>query len=220
MERAHGIDVSHHHPVTHWDRVVSAGVQLFGAKATNGTLVDRTFMAHRAGARANPFDLVLYYHFPTPNSRVHEQADHFVDAVMAGGGLRDNERLVLDVEPDPNNDDWCPSLEWIGAFIRRLTFAAPDRRPLVYTSARVWHDFLGEQWPDAILTDLWAPRYKSGAKEPALPVDMLDFPIWPKWTIWQDSRDWVCRGVSGPCDHNVFNGDRAALQAYAKLAGR
>lgn len=217
MQRAQGIDVSHYHAVTDWAAVMDAGIWMFGAKATQGTMyVDPTFRAHRDGARSMPFALVIYYHFATPHRELGfalssgdpvKQAAHFLDVV---GPLRDNERLALDVE-----GEGAPPPIWIDAFLAQLP---QDRRNLIYTSSRIWRDELGAPaWPDAIATDLWVPRYSS--TEPILPADRDGFPIWPRWTIWQDSEKFACPGVDGPCDHNVFRGDLDELRAYARLPG-
>jgi GH25 family lysozyme M1 (1,4-beta-N-acetylmuramidase) len=218
MERAQGIDVSHHHPVRDWDAVLAAGMDIFGAKATNGRGFDPTFAAHRDGARAQPFELVLYYHFPMPTSSAVSQADLLVNVATAGGGLRDNERLVLDVEP---NDGWCPDIRFVEEWVQEAIRLGGDRRLFVYTSARVWKEELGSPtWPSAIATDLWVPRYDGDdareGPEPALPVDRQGLPVWPRWTLWQDSETFVCPGVAGPCDHNVWRGDREDLLAYVK----
>ncbi len=215
MGRAEGIDVSHHHPVLNFTDVMNAGIQFFGAKATEGrSYRDPTFRAHRDGARAHPFVLAVYYHFAKGGDPVKE-AGHLLDVA---GELRANERLALDIEgPD------APGVPWIDSFVGELVRVYPDRRPLIYTSARIWHDMLGSpSWPAAIVTDLWAPRY--GPNEPNLPLGPVgvakgQFPIWPRWTFWQDSESFACPGVAGPCDHNVFRGDVDELRAYAKLAG-
>lgn len=214
MSRAEGIDVSHHHPVLDFPKVIDAGMTFFGAKATEGrSYRDPTFRNHRDGARAQPFVLAVYYHFATPGDPV-KQADHLFDVV---GELRDNERLALDVEGDA-----APAVPWIDTFVAELVRVLPDRRPLIYTSARIWRDVLkSPEWPRAIATDLWAPRYSDGANEPAVPRFGADgaFPVWPRWSFWQDSEAFDCAGVAGPCDHNVFRGDVDELRAYAKLAG-
>jgi GH25 family lysozyme M1 (1,4-beta-N-acetylmuramidase) len=212
VDRAVGIDVSHHHRVTDFGAVIDAGMSFFGAKATNGRAVDPTFLEHRNGARQQPFDLCLWYHFPKPGTPAIEQAANLLDTV---GALRDNERLVLDVELDPLTN-WCPDLGFVDAFVRAI--ATPDRRPLVYTSARVWQEYLGSpSWPAAVLCDLWAPRY--GHDEPTPPRDAEGYMVWPGVTIWQDSESFECPGVDGRCDHNVFRGTVGELRTYAKLAG-
>jgi GH25 family lysozyme M1 (1,4-beta-N-acetylmuramidase) len=217
MERAHGIDVSHHHRVIDWDQVAAQGFQVFGAKATNGAATDVTFVDHRAGARRLPFDLVTYFHFPTPKSSAVAQADHFVEAVSGGGGMRPNERLALDVEWDPNNS-WCPDVRFVDEFVREVIRLVGDRRTFLYTSDRVWKEHLGgAAWPAAIATDLWSPRY--GPSEPVLPVDRGGFPVWPRWTMWQDSESYACPGVDGACDHDVWRGDVEDLRSYVLGGG-
>jgi lysozyme len=204
--RAEGIDVSHYHPVRDWELMLNAGMAFFGAKATQGHgFTDPTFAAHRDGCRRYPFVMVAYYHFARPGDPI-KQVGRLLDAV---GELRDNERLALDVE---GND--APGVTWVDAFIRELVRRVPDRRPLVYTSARIWRDVLKlPDWPGAIATDLWAPRY--GLEEPELPADAEGFPIWPRWTFWQDSQSFPCPGVDGACDHSVFRGGLEDLKAYA-----
>jgi GH25 family lysozyme M1 (1,4-beta-N-acetylmuramidase) len=213
MERAHGIDVNHFRRVLDWDQVASQGFEIFGAKATNGTATDEAFAVHRDGARQLPFDLVAYYHFPTPRTSALAQAGHLVDVVTAGG-LRPNERIALDVEWDARNQ-WCPDLRFVDEFVHEATRLIGDRRMFLYTSAGVWSQRLGgPSWPGAIATDLWVPRYNDGSNEPALPRDAAGFLIWPRWTMWQDGETFSCPGVDGPCDHNVWRGDRADLQAW------
>lgn len=221
IPRAHGIDVSHHHRVVDWDKVRAQGFDIFGAKATNGQGIDIAFSDHVAGARDSDFELVVYYHFPTSRSSAVSQADRFVDVV---GNLRENERLCLDVERDRNGtddptDDWTPPLQFVEEFTRELMRLVPDRRHFVYTSARVWHDELGSPtWPTAVGTALWAPRYRSGALEPPLPVDRNGQLVWPRWTMWQDSETYSCPGVDGPCDHDVFAGTPEDLRRYVAIA--
>jgi lysozyme len=214
MDRAQGIDVSHHTPVYDWKAVYDAGMSFVGIKATNGVGTDPMFTRHRAGSRTQPFELTAYYHFPKPGSPPSVQAARFLATV---GTLLPRDRLALDVELDPLTN-WCPDVAFVDAFVRYLVDRVPDRRTIVYTSARVWKELMGSpSWPGAIATDLWVPRY--AADEPALPVDGAGLPVWPKWTIWQDSESFTCPGVSAPIDHDWFNGMIDDLRTYAKLAG-
>lgn len=208
--RAAGIDVSHFHRVTDWELLLNAGLAFFGAKATQGpSYVDPTFRDHRDGFRRFPWVCGIWYHFATPGDPV-KQAGHLLDAA---GALRDNERLALDVEGDAP-----PDVPWIESFVGELLRAWPDRRPLIYTSNRIWRDVMGgPSWPGAIAADLWAPRYSSD--EPKLPVDRDNFPVWPRWSFWQNTDRRTTPGVDGPCDGNLFRGTIGELQLYAKLAG-
>ena len=208
--RAWGPDVSHHHPVLDFPSVLNAGATFFAAKATEGrSYRDPVFRQHRDGARAQPFELVIFYHYAKTGDPLKEAA-HFLDVV---GPLRDNERLALDVE---GND--APGVAWIDSFVSALP---NDRRHLIYTSARIWRDVLhGPEWPRAIATDLWAPRYTDNPSDgPALPVDAHGFTVWPRWTFWQWRETFDCPGVAGGCDVNRFWGGVDELRAYAKLAG-
>jgi lysozyme len=209
--RAQGIDVNHYRPCSDFGAVFGAGMTFVGIKATEGiSVVDSFLGAHRAGARAQPFHLVTYYHYARPGD-ADAQAERLMDRV---GVLRDNERLALDVEGDA-----APNIHWIEAFIAKVASAYPDRRPIVYTSARIWDQIGKPAWPRATAggVDLWAPRYNHAGNEPALP-STFSSPVWPAWTFWQDSEAFPCPGVSGPCDHSVFRGTADELRAYAALA--
>lgn len=216
MGRAQGIDVSHYHRVRDWDGIVRSGISIFGAKATNGRATDEAFVAHRDVARIHPFELCVWYHFPKPGSSAVAQAQNLVRAV--GDKIGPNERLALDVELDPESK-WCPDVRFVDQFVQELVHQLGDRRQLVYSSARVWRELVGSpSWPSAIVSDCWLAHY--GVEEPALPVDQSGLPIWPKWTLWQDSETFGCPHVDGGiADHDVFNGTLEELRAYAKLAG-
>lgn len=214
MDRAWGIDVSHHRPVVDWAALARSGLNIFGAKATNGLSVDRKFQEHRDGARDRlPVDLALYYHFPTPRSSALAQADKFVAEV---GELRPHERLVLDVElaGEDGGAQWCPDLRFVDEFFAELSRLVGDRRHLIYTSARIWRDQMdGADWERSSEVDLWVPRY--GVAEPELPRAANAVPLWLDWTIWQNSESFPCAGVAGVVDHDLFNGSVDDLRAYA-----
>jgi GH25 family lysozyme M1 (1,4-beta-N-acetylmuramidase) len=217
VDRAQGVDVSHHHPVTGWASVLGAGIKFIGMKVTEGTsFTDPTFIAHRAGARQQPLLAVIFFHFPRAGNP-KDQAERFMDRV---GPLRPNERLCLDLEPrhlgaaevypTPNPRDM---LEWVDRFISTLCRGAcTDRQVLLYTSARVWREIGDPKWDLATAVSLWAPRYSS--HEPELPKP------WTRkgWDFWQQSESFSCPGVQGPCDGDVFRGSSADLEAWARPA--
>lgn len=204
--RARGIDVNHYHPVHDWAAVTASGVSFIGVKATEGnTLTDAALKAHRDGARTQPFDLVVFYHFAR-SGRPETQAVRLLDAV---GPLQANERLCLDLEVLP--DDPGSVLAWVDAFYGRLRRANPGHRHLIYTSRRIWTQFGNPSWAGAADIDLWVPRYNAAGHEPELPAP------WTSWTAWQwtdgDVVPFTCPGV-GACDANVWNGDRATVRAW------
>lgn len=206
--RARGVDVNHYHPVTDWAALAGSGVSFVGIKATEGnTIIDASLNAHRDGARIQPFDLVIFYHFCRSGDPVY-QASRLLNAV---GPLRANERLCLDLEVLP--DDAGSVLAWVEAFYARIQRAYPTTRQLIYTSKRIWDSFGAPAWPRASRGDvaLWAPRY--GANEPAMPTP------WNNWSAWQwtdggeHGAPFTTPGV-GTCDANYWNGDRDALKAW------
>lgn len=208
--RAKGIDVSHWKQAKSFGAVYDSGVTFVGVKATEGNAyVDSALRAHREALRQQPFLLAIYYHFARSGSP-NAQAERLMDAV---GELRDNERLCLDLEVSPTPDP-AGALEWIDSFFGTLLGAAcADRRPLIYTSRRIWRSFGNPQWDLASEIDLWTPRYNTAA-EPELPLPWVS----AGWTIWQwtDGTNPLHEtpGV-GKCDANYFRGDETALAEYA-----
>lgn len=213
---AHGPDVNGWHPVKDWGALAASGATIFGAKATEGNrTTDKTFARHRDGVRDWPFALAVYYHFARAGNP-REQARRFCDVV---GTMEANERMCVDFEGKEAKDlvcgpDAAANLRWLGEFLDVLIDVAPGRRPLIYTSGRVWSLIGDPAWEYGAAVDLWAPRYSDGVKQPKLPSP------WRArgWTIWQWTDGTILPNAYpgvGPCDSNVFAGDEAALRRYA-----
>lgn len=211
--RAKGIDVSRWKPVKDWKALKNSGVTFVGMKATEGnSVVDSTVRSARDNFRATGFALGVYYHFAR-SGRADHQAERLVDTV---GQLQSNERLALDFEvmTTAMPED---GLTWIQLFCKTLKAAYPDRRPIIYTSKRIWR-MIGDPVAPVMTAevDLWVPRYNSQAIEPELPTPWKT----KGWTFWQwsdgDFPVSVTPGV-GKCDANYFQGDDKALVEYAKL---
>jgi GH25 family lysozyme M1 (1,4-beta-N-acetylmuramidase) len=211
--RALGVDVSHWKPVKNWSELYNSGVRFFGAKATEGNkYVDPTLRTHRDESRRQPFLLSIFYHFARSGDP-RAQANRLQDAV---GDLRPNERLCLDLEVSPT-DDPKDALDWVDKFFETLMGGAcSDRRPLIYTSKRIWRMIGDPAWDLASEVDLWSPRYNAQMIEPipALPWAAAGWSFWQ----WSDGETppVVTPGI-GRCDVNYFKGDEAALAEYAKL---
>lgn len=214
MDRAFGIDVSHHVPVLDWTKLAGSDVTFVGVKAGEGLgFVDPKLRYHRDGVRQQPFVLNMYYQFARSGDP-KRQSHRLMDAV---GPLRDNERLALDLEVAPAPTP-AACFSWMDEFFTELlNGACSDRRPILYTSQRKWIELLGDPtWDLASEIDLWAPRYSYA--EPLLPRPWATI----GWKFWQfcDGNDPSPRPVPGvgACDCNWFQGDLEALKAYAKLA--
>ena len=207
--RARGIDISHWKAVKDWDAVYDSGVSFVGVKATEGnTYLDPKLRTHRDELRRRPFKLGIFYHFARSGSAV-KQAERLEDSV---GSLRDNERLCLDLEvcPTQNPDQ---AVEWLDDFFETLlNGVCSNRRPLLYTSKRIWRQIGNPEWSFASEVDLWAPRYNP-VEEPKLPLPWVA----AGWTFWQWSDSEKIPGIDGGCDANYFRGDEAELSRYARL---
>ena len=227
LNRASGIDVSHWKPILDFRALKSSDVSFVGVKATEGhSYVDPAFEAHRKGIRQNGFSLGIYYHFARSGNPI-AQAEWFA---KTAGKLEENERVCLDLEVVPVLDDVasssknpCAGINWVTRFYDVLFERYPDRRPLIYTSKRIWRMLAPEgsevdSWKYAPRVDLWTPRYNDHGIAPNLPTP------WAKagWTIWQwsdgDFPPKITPGV-GRCDVNWFRSDKLALENYAKERG-
>lgn len=212
MARALGIDISRWRPVTVWSAVKDAGISFVGIKATEGnSIVDSAFRRARDSFRETGFALGIFYHFAR-SGRADQQAERLIDLA---GPLKDNERLALDFEvlTTAAPED---GLAWIDLFIGTLMKANPDRRPLIYTSRRIWKTIGDPDWARAGEVDLWAPRYNTTNVEPDLPKPWAT----AGWTFWQWSDgDFPVNEVPGvgQCDSNYFKGTADDLTVYAKL---
>lgn len=213
MNRAAGIDISHWKSPTDWDQIYSSGVSFVGMKATEGnSYVDPKLRLHREEFRRRPFLLGIYYHFAR-SGVAERQAERLMDVV---GDLRPNERLALDLEVSPTIDP-LQALDWTERFISTLVGSVcSDRRPILYTSKRIWRTIGDPDWGLASEVDLWAPRYNAAGAEPAMPKP------WEKtsWTFWQWTDGEFPRHVTpgvGKCDANWFRGTRDELREYAAI---
>ena len=210
MDRARGIDVNHYHFIADAGAVFDSGVSFVGVKATQGiSYVDPTCSANRIALRSQPFVLGFYYHFAQVGDPV-SQAHHLLDVV---GVLRSNERLCLDLEDDKTGKP-AVALTFATAFYGEL-LKDTSRRPLLYTSDRIWQQLGNPDWDLAAQVDLILPRY--GLIEPVVPKPWRA--LVKPWSFWQYSEQLAVPGISdGICDASFFNGDLDALKAYAALA--
>lgn len=210
MDRARGIDVSHWHYLTDAGAAFDSGVSFVGVKATQGvTYVDPMFSTNRTALRGQPFALGFYYHFAQAGDPV-TQAHHLLDVV---GTLRPNERLCLDFEDDKTGKPTVDLTFLTGYYTELLKDTS--RRPLLYTSARIWAQIGDLDWALASQIDLILPRY--GLIEPVVPKPWRA--LGKSYSFWQYSEALVVPGISDKqCDASFFNGDLDALKAYAALA--
>lgn len=206
-----GPDASRHQGTVNWPKVKGAGHTFAIIKATDGISYRHIawFRTHFPQVKAAGL-VPGAYHFLT----VHDgaaQARYFVGEVNRAGGFA-GVLAVVDVER--NFDGTSPSIATVKAFaaeFQRLTIGHPL---IIYTGRWFWVGVLGDP-AGAQLGALWHSEYEPTAAEVADGPEGAIYGGWSDWSLWQFTSTGVCPGISGPCDLNVFNGDRAALDALA-----
>jgi len=188
-----GLDISHHNGVIDWAQVAKSGVTFVYVKASEGgdradvRLAANLLAARQAGLKVGA------YHFFTFCRPGEEQAKHFLSLVKPEAG---DLPPAVDVEFVGNCRD-VPSREVVRANLEtwlalvEKTFA---RRAVIYSTADA---------ADAFLTGLPNPLW------------LRELPGEPKraWTFWQFDPGGTVPGIGGSVDLDVFQGDRAALDA-------
>lgn len=196
-----GIDVSNHQGAIEWKRVAQGPVHFVYIKATEGQdFRDARFVENWQGSAAAGLKRGAY-HFFTLKSTGLQQAANFIAVVP-----KDSEALppVVDVELWGNSST-RPSVE---AFQHELSDfmgavrAHYGREPVIYTANDFRDYFLrgfpkGRLWIRSVIT---APRLTDQAP----------------WHFWQYSEKKRVPGINGFVDHNVFNGDLVAFEAFIR----
>ena len=155
------------------------------------------------------------YHAADLTTPACPQARAFAAALRAGGyepkvGML---RPVVDVERVPNRQTPRPAavVAWVEAFVAELELEL-GIAPMIYTGG-FWRFDLGNP-PSEVAgrCPLWLADYEHVPHVPA---------PWARWSIWQVSGDVAApggkplrlRGIAGNVDRDMFDGDRAALDA-------
>jgi hypothetical protein len=159
----------------------------------------------------------LFYR-PAFDAEPAAQAEAFVSVL---GGDQGELPLVVDVERDVRADGtpvpppFAVLEPGLRACVERIAQLV-GRKPLIYTSAGYWDEFLGVlSWAQAY--DLWVANWVTiwtPGSRPRLPRN------WTIYRFWQYSADGNGQGAnlgvqSPDIDLNLFNGDVAALRSYA-----
>jgi GH25 family lysozyme M1 (1,4-beta-N-acetylmuramidase) len=195
--RTLGVDVSHWEGNIDW-KAAAPSVGFAYYKCTDGIrFVDPQFSHNKQGC----FDAGLAhapYHYFQPTLDPLSQADHFIKT--AGKGYQ---KYIVDVEEPQRLPELTANLH---AFLKRVEQLSASR-PVIYTSAGYWNDFIQPR-PD------WAKDYElivahyTLAHQPLLPLG------WSRWRIWQFSDDWNFTGCSEQADANWFNGSPDECRAW------
>ena len=244
-DRIDGIDCDSRNAIPTWDGLRADGIHFAMFKATEGrTYVDDgtkaesvpggSFAERRREARANHF-LVGSYHYGRASGDLADapallraQADNMIGAV--GRVLPGDLPPCYDFEEAHNTADvawrgadWLAPME---AFLDRVETAL-GRVPMIYTSRRIWRDFLNDDAAFARLGDypLWVVRWPAESQRYAQRLT-LNPPLpaaWSDWAILQYSGDFTpteftnAHAASTGLDMNVSNGGMSVLRGLAGL---
>ncbi len=202
-----GPDCSHHQGNVDW-RAVAGTHQFTYLKATDGVAYSYTswFAYHLPRARAAGL-VTGAYHFLLANHPGADQARFFVDTVDRSGGF-DGLLAVADVERHSNGTG--PSFGQVIDFAAVFGRMVPGHPLLVYTNRDYWVNGLGNP-NGAQVGPLVHARWS------ATPGPL--YGGWDHWTIWQHTDRATCPGITGLCDMNRFDGDRAQLVALTGKNG-
>ena len=173
-------------------------------KATEGSYLTDPDFARRWEYMHEACGVRGAYHFYYDTGDPVKQAKHFVKVVQ---GFSAGDVPIVAIEHGSITGAASPVTLQID-LMRFLEYAeqASGRRPMIYTNRQFANDYLRD--PAFAKYPLWLADY-SGAEKPVLPEVWKD----KGFTMWQRSESYVSNASSNELD--IFNGDSAALQAFA-----
>jgi N-acetylmuramoyl-L-alanine amidase/GH25 family lysozyme M1 (1,4-beta-N-acetylmuramidase) len=208
-------------------------------KVTQGTgFVEPLFAGWRDDARAHNFPIGSF-HFMTASGALADAADLFRDQAnnMAGalGRLLPGDLPpTFDFEEEGGGAGSVPwrGVQWLdpmSAFLDRIETAL-GRVPMIYTSPRVWREFIQDRPEFARFGDypLWVVRIPPGVSQRDLAdhrlTDEPELPApWSTWAIWQYAGDFtpdefpVLQAAEPTSDMDVSNGGIHFVRGLADL---
>lgn len=196
-----GIDVSEYQLTIDWDAVRADGIEFAFIRANHGlgnqdTKFDRNWAeAKRAGVIRGA------YQYLEPSEDALAQAEFFVEIVgeLEPGDLPP----VLDVEEaDALSDAQMEAA--IQIWVDHVE-GALGRKPIIYTTASFWAGWVGNTTTFADHS-LWVANWNAAC--PSMPTP------WARWDFWQTSESGRVDGIPEVVDLDLWNGNRAELDAY------
>lgn len=199
-----GTDVSEYQGDIHWDALKQFSwdgyaIHFVFVRATMGiNRVDRKFFHNWKEAGRVRIPRGAYHYYDAGISPV-AQARHFMKTLDKARG---DWQLppVVDVEEARGLSPKALSNE-VRLFCNEIE-AVMGIRPILYTGATFYHDYIHGELPDL---PLWVAHYK--ARSPRISAKK-------SWLFWQFSEEARLNGICGSVDLNVFNGSKAHFEAY------
>ncbi|MBI5490086.1 MAG: hypothetical protein HY905_22320 [Deltaproteobacteria bacterium] len=196
-----GIDISYYQGTIDWDAVAADGIDFAFIRVSDGVgFEDPEFDRNWAEAARVGIARGVYQFF-RPGQDPVAQADLLISRMGALGP--GDMPPVADVE-DADGESAATIAANLAIWMDRVE-AAIGRPPIIYTGLYFWRDSVGGA--DFAEHPLWIANW--GVSCPNIPDP------WTDWLFWQDSASGSIAGISGDVDTDIFNGDMAALLAYA-----
>jgi lysozyme len=195
-----GVDVSIYQGTVNWTSVHNSGRDFAIARISDGTYLDTKFAANWSGIKAAGMIRGAYQFFE-PGDDPTTQANIVINAVgKLGAG-----DLPVTADMEVTGGEGAATIvahlkTWIAA-----VKAGTGKEPMIYTAEGYWNGSVGST---AFSADpLWAANW--GVTCPTLATG------WSNWKLWQNADNGSVSGISGNVDTDEFNGDLAALTAFA-----
>jgi lysozyme len=188
-----------------WTQVRGDGRTFAFVKATEDTTYTNPYFASDWPATKAAGLYRGAYHFARPASSALDQAAYFANAI---GNQQEAGDLppVLDLE-DTGGLAPPDLVAWTRTFLTRLQDIT-GRIPMIYVSPNFWTNAMGDSHQFTGYP-LWIARWTSASNPYPLPGG------WSSWTFWQYTDVGSIPGINGAVDISRFNGDDAALAAFA-----
>jgi len=197
--KIHGIDVSSYQGAIYWPQVAAmqdqdVNIKFAFIKATEGlNNIDKQFKRNWQKARETNITRGAYHFFLATKSG-RKQAQNFIKTVQLQPG---DLPPVLDIEElyGVRADSMRSRVNaWLLAVEK-----AYNVKPVIYTSASFYKNFLGHDFDDY---PLWVAHYfvkeQPGVEE--------------GWYFWQHNATGRINGIKARVDFNVFSGDSTSFQ--------
>ena len=197
-DKIFGIDVSQYQGAISWDEVLTINdefpIDYIFVRATMGEKSkDSKFKSNWKQIKSKN-KLRGAYHYFRPNENSIKQANNFINTVeLESGDLPP----VLDIEEMPRNQ----SMDSLKTGLKRWLVQVEKHfkvRPVLYSGDKYFADFLEKEFADYTL---WIANYNFWVEKPK-----------KHWNFWQFSEKGSVKGIRGPVDLNLFNGDIEELE--------
>ncbi|GGE32301.1 glycoside hydrolase family 25 protein [Sphingobacterium cellulitidis] len=197
-DKIFGIDVSQYQGNISWSEILTINdefpIDFIYIRATMGEKAKDSKFKQNWKEVKNRNKLRGAYHYFRPNENSIKQANNFIKTVeLEPGDLPP----VLDIEEMPRNQ----SMDSLKTGLKRwLTVVEKhyEIKPVLYSGDKYFADFLEKEFADYTL---WIANYNFWIEKPK-----------KHWNFWQFSEKGTVKGIKGPVDLNLFNGNIEELE--------